>query len=112
MAWRPGGLRRRECVRSGVGTRVQRPWALGGVVRRERKVGWLCWRLLDASFRFGDVGAQGVERVIGDEAAPDERPEGVDGLAGIAVADGFVEMGEKCGAAAGRGRRGCASSRG
>ena len=45
-----------------------------------------------------DVGAEGVERIVGDEAAPDEAPEGVDGLAGIAASDGLVERIEEAGA--------------
>ena len=103
MAWDQAVCAAGE-VRSGAGTRVQRPCALGGVVRRERKAGLVVLALAGAR-RFGlrDVGAEGVERVVGDEAAPDERPEGVDGFAGEAGADGFVEVGEKGGAGAGEG---------
>ena len=48
--------------------------------------------------RAGDVGAQGVERVVGDEAAPDQAPEGIDGFAGIAAAEGLMERIEEAGA--------------
>src|SRR6202021_1385283 len=43
---------------------------------------------------FG-VDAQGVECIVGDEAAPDEVPEGFESFAGIAAAAGFVELGEE-----------------
>jgi hypothetical protein len=43
------------------------------------------------AFRAGGVGAEGVERVVGDEAAPDEAPQGIDGLAWVACTGGQVE---------------------
>ena len=42
-----------------------------------------------------------MKRVVGDESTPDERPKGIEGFAGIASADGFVERSEECRAAAG-----------
>jgi hypothetical protein len=54
-------------------------------------------------FGLRDVGAEGVQGVVGDEAAPDEGPEGVDGFAGVARAKGFVEVGEEGGSGAGEG---------
>ena len=50
------------------------------------------------AFRARDVGAQGVKRIVGDEAAPDEAPEGIDRFAGIAAADGLMEWIEEAGA--------------
>ena len=50
------------------------------------------------AFGAGDVGAEGVERVVGDEAAPDEAPEGLDGFAGIASACGLMQRIEEAGA--------------
>ena len=49
-------------------------------------------------FRAQGVGAQCVERIVGDEAAPDEAPQRVDGFAGIAAADGLVQRVEEAGA--------------
>src|ERR1700691_2578139 len=45
-----------------------------------------------------NVGAEGVKRVIGDEAAPDEAPERIDGFARIASPDGLMERIVKAGA--------------
>ena len=53
-----------------------------------------------ASFGFRDIGAKGVKRVVCDEAVPDEVPESVDGLAGVAVPGGVVEVGEEAGSGA------------
>ena len=39
-----------------------------------------------------------MERVVGDEAAPDQGPEGVEGFAGVASADRVVKLGEEAGA--------------
>ena len=39
-----------------------------------------------------------MERVVGDKAAPDQAPEGVDGFAGIAAADGLMQRIEEAGA--------------
>jgi hypothetical protein len=49
-------------------------------------------------FWAGDVCAESVERVVGDEATPDERPEGIHGFAWIAAAEGLVERIEEAGA--------------
>ena len=48
--------------------------------------------------RAGDVGAQGVQRVVGDEAAPDQAPERVEGFSGIASADALMQRIEEAGA--------------
>ena len=53
--------------------------------------------LVAGGFRLGDVGSQGMKRVVGDQAAPNERPEGVEGFAGVASADGLVKLGEEAG---------------
>ena len=45
-----------------------------------------------------DVGAQSVQRVVGDEAAPDQAPERIDGFAGIAAANGLMQRIEEAGA--------------
>ena len=39
-----------------------------------------------------------MERVVGDEAAPDQAPKRIDGLAGIAAADGLMQRVEEAGA--------------
>jgi hypothetical protein len=46
---------------------------------------------------FGDIGAKGVERVVGDETAPDEGPKRVNGFAGIAAAGSLMERVEEAG---------------
>ena len=46
-----------------------------------------------------------MERVVGDQAAPDEGPERVDGFAGKAATDGLVKLSEEQGSAAGEGRK-------
>ena len=42
-----------------------------------------------------DVGAQRVPRIVGDEPAPDERPQRVDGFAGKPPPDRFVNRAEE-----------------
>ena len=82
-----------------IGSRDQRPCAVGGVVRRERKTVPVCTTARGAgAFRAGDVGAECMERIVGDEAAPDEAPEGIDGFAGIAAADGLMQRIKEAGA--------------
>jgi hypothetical protein len=100
---RPSGLRRGRCA---VGSGDESPAALRAGRRSAAgaEAGLIVLALAGAR-RFGlrDVRAEGVERVVGDEAAPGERPEGVDGFAGVAGADGFVEIGEEGGAGTGEG---------
>ena len=72
-------------------------------MRRQRKApGAIAVLFAVAALGFwtGDVGAQWMQRVVGDEAAPDEAPEGVEGFAGVAAACGFVELREEAGAGA------------
>ena len=81
----------------------QRPWAVAGTVRRLRNAPVplpCCLRWFRGMNPGGDVGAERVQRIVGDEAAPDQGPEGVEGFAGVASADGVVELGEEAGAAA------------
>ena len=79
----------------------QRPAALrvgrGGAAGAKDRSGLQAARGARA-FGTGDVGAQGVQRIVGDEAAPDEAPEGIDGFAGIAAADGLMQRVEEAGA--------------
>ena len=48
-------------------------------------------------FGLGCVGTQGVEGVVGDQAAPNEGPQSVEGFAGVAAAERVVELGEEAG---------------
>ena len=81
------------------GSSDQRPCALGGVVRRERKtIAGLQAARSARAFGPRDVGAQSVQRIVGDEAAPDQAPERIDGFAGIAAADGLMQRIEEAGA--------------
>src|SRR5579862_1120901 len=50
--------------------------------------------------RSSNVGAKRVKRVVGDEAAPDQAPKRIDGLAGITSASRLVQRIKKAGAAA------------
>ncbi len=46
------------------------------------------------------VGAQRVQGVVGEQAAPDEVPEGFEGFAGVAAAGAVVQLLEEGGAVA------------
>ncbi len=102
---RPVGLVCR-CVFGGKGRDVEGPAALRG--GRGGAAGAEALLVVDAASGFGGaarggalgVGAQGVEGVVGDEAAPDEGPECVDCLAGVAAPECVVEGLEEAGAVA------------
>ena len=103
MAGFGGGGRRRlpSRPRSADANGQQRPAALRG--GRRGAAGAKDWPGLQAAraaraFGRGDVGAQGVERIVGDEAAPDQAPESVDRFAGIAAAHGLMQRIEEAGA--------------
>ena len=50
------------------------------------------------ALRPRDVSTQRMERIVGDEAAPDEAPQSFDHLAWIAPAGGLMQRVEKAGA--------------